>query len=156
MTTAAVTLASLAAVLEIGGIVWTIRDIRTARDHLATYLQRPGTVYASLGLAVESALALALTPQNQTLEQRIEALEAWRRGLPDELAWRERELGDVLRHDFQGALKATERTIDDQFKGLREYVVGSGQTPWIKAYRGPVLLAVGVVVGLAGNIVGAF
>jgi len=137
VTAAAVTLAVVAAVLEVVGIALTIRNIRSARDQLATFLSRPNTVYASAGLAAVSALAADVTSQNQTLEQRIDALEAWRRGLPDQLAWREQELSDTLRNDFRGALKASESTVGDQFMGLRDYVVGTGQTSWIKAYRGP-------------------
>ncbi|MFE6486983.1 hypothetical protein ACFVGN_29165 [Streptomyces sp. NPDC057757] len=155
MATTAVTLAVIAAVLEIVGIVLTVLDIRAARASLARYLTRQRTVYASAGLSAEFSMALDLIPQDRTLAQRIEALEAWRHGLPDELVRRERKLGDALRNDFRRALKASERTIDDQFKGLRDFVVGVGRSHWIKAYRGPLLLAVGVVAGLAANIVSA-
>ncbi|MGI5406629.1 hypothetical protein ACQEV9_07515 [Streptomyces chartreusis] len=154
MTAAAVTLAVVAAVLEIWGIVWTILDIRAARRRLASYLVRPRAVYAHAGVAAATAMAVGLTPQNQTIEQRLESLEAWRHALPDELGRREQRSSDILRTDFQGALKATERGIDDQLKGLREYVEGAEQSVWA-SYRGPIVLGLGVALGLAGNIVSA-
>ncbi|MER6284737.1 hypothetical protein [Streptomyces sviceus] len=148
----AVILASLAALFEIVGIAVTIVDIRAARKRLAGYLKRPRHVYASAGLAVAFAGAVDLEPGNQTLEQRIGALEAWRRGIPDELRHREDQLEDQLASDFRNALNATEKTTDDRFKGLREYVEGAQQSFWA-SYRGPSILVVGVVLGLVANIV---
>ncbi|MGP4011118.1 hypothetical protein [Streptomyces sp. 4N124] len=92
------------------------------------------------------------TVHGQTLEQRIEALEAAQRGLRDELDRREERARERLRNEFQGALKASEKTIDDQFTKLRGYVVGDGQTSRTRAYLGPIVLGIGIVVGLVGNI----
>ncbi|MEV6548763.1 hypothetical protein AB0M57_08625 [Streptomyces sp. NPDC051597] len=147
-----VILASLAALFEIVGIAVTIVDIRAARKRVAGYLKRPRHVYASADLAVAFAAAVDLEPGNQTLEKRIGALEAWRRGLPDELKYREDQLKDQLASDFRNALTAAEKTIDDQFQGLREYVEGAQQSFWA-GYRGPIILVAGVVLGLVVNIV---
>ncbi|MEU9214040.1 hypothetical protein AB0D27_40660 [Streptomyces sp. NPDC048415] len=152
MTAAAVTLAVTAAALEIWGIVWTVKDIRSARRRLASYLEFPRTVYgsahATLGSVTMTAEGTVGVP---TLEQRIEDLEAWRRGLRAELDRREGKVTERLTTRFQGALQAAEQTTDDQFKKLRTYIGGSQQSFW-ESYRGPIVLGVGVVVGLAANI----
>ncbi|MFF4308507.1 hypothetical protein [Streptomyces sp. NPDC001507] len=152
MTVAAVTLNVVAALLELGGLVWTVHDIRGARRRLSDYLRRPGNIYASLGVATEVSVALTLRRANQTLEERVDDLEAQQRNLPDELKALEKRIIDHLTGDFRGALKATEQTLDDKLVGLKDYIAGAEERWWI-SYRGPVVLAVGVVVGLAGNIV---
>ncbi|WP_210587147.1 hypothetical protein [Streptomyces sp. GESEQ-35] len=153
MTTAAVTLALIAAALEIWGIWRTIKDICTARQRLASYLDFPRTVYGSAhGLFGGLRMTATGTVHGQTLEQRIQALEAAQRGLRDELDRREERARERLRNEFQGALKASEKTIDDQVTKLRGYVVGDGQTSRTRAYRGPIVLGIGIVVGLVGNI----
>ncbi|MFJ9376813.1 hypothetical protein [Streptomyces sp. NPDC101455] len=152
MTEVAVTLASIAAVLEIWGIVWTIKDIRTERLRLASYLELPRNVYGSAHARFGALMGTAAgTVSNQTLEQRIEALEATQRGLRDELDRRDQETVERLTTDFQSALTASEQTINDQFAKLRTYVVG-GQTSWMRAYRGPIVLTAGVLAGLLANI----
>lgn len=155
MDTTVVTLAAAAALLEGGGIILTIRDIRTARTSLASYLTRRRSVHLSAALSAESAMTLHVAPQNQTLEQRLEAMEAWRRGLADELDQRERKLSERLTRQIHGAVSSAENTVNDRLEGLRNFVVGDGQTSWGKAYRGPIVLGVGLIFGLAGNIVSA-
>ncbi|XUL93847.1 hypothetical protein ACQ86D_50550 [Streptomyces galilaeus] len=87
-----------------------------------------------------------------TVEQRIEDLEAWRRGLRAELERREEKMAECLTAQFQGALKADEQTTDSLFAKLRTYIEGSQQSVW-DSYRGPITLGVGVRFGLAANIV---
>ncbi|WP_097276205.1 carbohydrate porin [Streptomyces sp. TLI_55] len=130
-------------------------DIRAAPRSLATYMSRPHTVYAAAGLAAVTTLAVGATAGTQTVEQRLAALEEWRDRLPDELDRREQQLSKVLRNDFRGGLAAVEKTIGDRIEGLRDYVRG-GEQAWWRSYRGPIVLGVGVLVGLAGNIVSSF
>ncbi|MGX9887340.1 hypothetical protein [Streptomyces sp. NPDC002276] len=152
MTEAAMALASIAAALEIWGIWWTVKDIRSARRRLGSYLELPRTVYGSAnGLFGALTMTATGTVSGQTLERRIEALEAAQDGLRGELDRRDQEIKERLTTDFQGALKASERTVDDQFAKLRAHVVGS-QTSWVTAYRGPIVLGAGVLVGLLANI----
>ena len=154
MTATAVTLAVIATTLEIWGLCWAVKDVRSARQNLARYLERPRTVYGSthgrLGAPRMTAEGTVGTP---TLEQRIEALEVWRRGLRDELDRRDEKVTERLTEQFQGGLASVEQTAEDQFKKLREYIEGSKQSLW-ESYRGPIVVVVGVVVGLAANIVG--
>ncbi|MFF1696476.1 hypothetical protein ACFVXC_23155 [Streptomyces sp. NPDC058257] len=86
-----------------------------------------------------------------TPEQRIEDLEAWRRGMRAELERREENVRERLTEHFQGALKAAEQTPDDQFAKLRAYISGSQQSAW-RSYRGPITLGVGVAFGLVANV----
>ncbi|MFM9626235.1 MULTISPECIES: hypothetical protein [Streptomyces] len=152
MTVAAVTLASIAAVLEVGGIAWTVLDIRAARRNIALYLTLPRTVYgsaqATLGHVRMTAEGTVGTP---TLEQRIGSLEAWRREIRVDLDQRDDKMTERLTKEFQNALKASEQTADDQFKKLRTYIEGSEQSVW-GSYRGPIVLGAGVVVGLVANV----
>lgn len=155
MTAAAVTLAVIAAVLEIWGLVWTIRDIRAARRNIASYLQLPNVVYGSAhGTLGVPRMTVHATVEGLTLEQRVEALEAAHRGLSEELDRREKKVTERLTKRFQGGLRSVEQTADDKFKKLRTYIEGSQQSLW-DSYRGPIVLAIGVVVGLAGNVAGA-
>ncbi|WP_328766907.1 hypothetical protein [Streptomyces sp. NBC_00286] len=153
MTAAAVTLASIAATLEIWGIWWTIVDIRRARNRLAAYLGRPRRVYASGTMVVEAAFRITATGPQQTLEQRIEALETCRHSLAEELHRSDKKLYGRLVERFQRELSASEKSLDYKLEGVREFVAGDGQSHWVLAYRGPIVLGVGVVVGLAANIV---
>ncbi|MFI6334115.1 hypothetical protein [Streptomyces sp. NPDC050535] len=155
MATAAVTLAVIAAVLEIGGIALTIRDIRAERRHLASYLVRPRHVYASDAGTVEEAMPLWGSSSEQTVEQRLASIEAWQRGLAGEQSQREKKLSDRLSDRFGRELTDVQKTLDDRLDGLREFVTSEGRPHWLVAYRGPLLLAVGVVAGLAANIVSA-
>ncbi|MFF5008040.1 hypothetical protein ACFY3G_35065 [Streptomyces phaeochromogenes] len=155
MTAAAVVLACIAAALEIWGLVWTVLDIQQARKNVAKYLELPGavsgTVGATLGAVEMTAEGTVGTP---TLEQRIEELEIWRRGMRDDLKQREQKLTERLAAQFQGGLQAAGQASDDQFKKLRGYIEGSQQSVW-DSYRGPIVLGIGVLVGLAGGIVSA-
>ncbi|MFB6548696.1 hypothetical protein [Streptomyces sp. NPDC056405] len=155
MPTAALALASAAALLEIVGIWITIRDLQKARRRLADYLRRPRTVHLSAALEATFAGSATATGPEQTLEQRIEHLENWQRGTAEALRERDKKLTKRLTDRFDRQLKASEDTLGDQLEGLRELVAGEGPQRRLRAYKGPLLLAVGVVVGLAGNIVGA-
>lgn len=153
MTAAAVTLALIAAILEILGIVLAVKDIRSARRRLGSYLELPRTVYGSAqGVFGSMTMTAEGTVGVPTVEQRIEDLEAWRRGLRAELERREEKMAERLTAQFQGALKAAEQTTDSQFAKLRTYIEGSQQSVW-DSYRGPIILGVGVGFGLAANIV---
>ncbi|MFE1024975.1 hypothetical protein ACFW5I_10470 [Streptomyces sp. NPDC058818] len=155
MSTAAITLASLAALLEVWGIGLAVKDIRAARRRLAEFLETPGAVYGSAhGTLGAPRMTAHGTVEGQTLEQRVEALEAAQRALRDELDRRDQKVTERLSKQLQGALKSVEDTSDERFKKLRDYIGGSQQSFWA-SYRGPVVLAVGVIVGLAGNIFGA-
>ncbi|WP_329276957.1 hypothetical protein [Streptomyces sp. NBC_01451] len=155
MTVAAVVLVSIAAALEIWGIQRTVRDIRAARRRLASYLELPRTVYGSVhGTLGSPEMTAEVTVGTPTLEQRVEELEAWRRGMRDELKQLDLKVTERLTEQFQGGLRSVEQTTDGQFKKLREYIEGSQQSVW-DSYRGPIVLGVGVLFGLAGNIVSA-
>ncbi|CAL9467593.1 hypothetical protein [Streptomyces sp. enrichment culture] len=72
--------------------------------------------------------------------------------MPQQLeAWDER-LVSFLRLDFQNELNAAQKTINHQLDGLREHIEGA-QQKWWQSYRGPLLLAGGVLVGTAANFV---
>ncbi|MFD9398324.1 hypothetical protein ACFWA4_05825 [Streptomyces sp. NPDC060011] len=154
MATTAVSLSVLAAVLEIWGIVWTVLDIRKARRRLAQYLHRGRHIYASGTLHVEAAMPLTVQSANSTVEQRVEALETQQQNLKEELARRDRQLIERLSTRFGSELKATEKTLDDQLTGLRDYIKGA-EEHWWKAYRGPLVLVLGVIAGLFANIFSA-
>ncbi|WML79162.1 hypothetical protein [Streptomyces sp. VNUA74] len=155
MSTAAITLASAAALLEIIGIWITISDLRKTRRRLADYLRRPRTMHLSAAAEVTSAGSLTAAGPEQTLEQRVEHLETWQRGLDEELRERDDKMTKRLTNRFERQLKASEDTMGDQLEGLRELVAGEGPQHWLRAYKGPAILAFGVLVGLAGNVVGA-
>ncbi|MEU0752007.1 hypothetical protein [Streptomyces albogriseolus] len=155
MTAAAITLAAIAALLEIGGIVITIKDIQKARHRLAAYLRRPVIAHLGTAFVVATAMNARVEIGEQTLEQRIEALEASHRALAQDTERRDKALSKRLTERFEKQLAATTENIQGDIAGLRQLVAGEGPGHWWTGYRGPLILAVGVLVGLAGNIVGA-
>ncbi|MCI3274567.1 hypothetical protein [Streptomyces cylindrosporus] len=143
----------MSAALEAGGIGLTVFDIRRAQLRLSAYLSRPLKVYSSDAGAIGEAFnAHALTSEAKTLEQRVEALEAWRRTLPTDLDQRDERTRTRLETAFQSDLTATRQSLRDQLDGMREYVAGSKQSFW-GMYRGPIALLIGVLVGTAANFV---
>lgn len=154
MTALTITLVSVAAALEIIGIWITIKDIKKARRRLAQYLHRPVITHLGAALSVEAGMTARAEIGEQTLEQRIEALEASHRALAHEVDRRDKELSDRLTQRFERQLNSTADGLKDQLDGLRQLVAGEGPGHWWTGYRGPLILAVGVIVGLAGNVVG--
>ena len=61
---------------------------------------------------------------------------------------------DTIASRFEGELKASEETLNDQLTGLSDYIRGA-EEHWWGSYRGPLVLVLGVAVGLAANIVSA-
>ncbi|CAL9379678.1 hypothetical protein [Streptomyces sp. enrichment culture] len=155
MSTAAITLASIAALLEIVGIAITVMDLHKARRKLADYLRRPRTVHLSAALEATFTASATATGPEQTLEQRVAHLENWQRGMAEALRERDKKLTKRMADRFDRQLKASENTLGDQLEGLRELVAGEGPQNRLRAYRGPAILTFGVAVGLAGNVVGA-
>lgn len=151
--TAAVILYALSAALEGGGIAVTVSDIRTAQRRLADFIHRPRRVYAGdVGSFAEAHDPSVVTSEQKTVEQRVEDLETWKRTVPGEFERRDRDLTARLERRIQIDLAAAQRTVEDQLIEVREYLEGAMQSASV-SYRGPVLLFVGVLVGLAANLV---
>ncbi|MEU6291378.1 hypothetical protein [Streptomyces sp. NPDC046988] len=155
MSTAAIALASAAALLEIIGIWITISDLRKTRRRLADYLRLPRTSQLSAAIEISFAGSATATGPEQTLEQRIVQLETWQHAMGEQLRERDEKMTKRLADCFERQLKASEAGLDGQLKALRQLVAGEGPQHWLRAYRGPLVLAVGVVVGLVGNVFGA-
>ncbi|MBT2443012.1 hypothetical protein J7E93_23475 [Streptomyces sp. ISL-36] len=150
---AAATLYVVSAVLEVGGIIKTVWDIRAARQHLRDYIRRPVHVYASnAAVAAEAYNASVVTSEPKTLERRVEDLEKWKVGVPEELSRRDREVTARLDARLQGDLDATRRSVQARLMEVSEYLEGGLQSATV-SYWGPVALFVGVVVGFCGNLV---
>ena len=82
-----------------------------------------------------------------TLASRVDALETWQAQLPDELEKRDAELSARVATTMRGELQAVSSTIADRIDGIRD-ALGKPDRWW---WRGPALLAVGVIVGTVGN-----
>lgn len=132
----------------------TVLDVRKSRKRLADYLHRGRHIYASGAVQVEAALSLTVTRANPTVEQRVEALETQHQNLKEELDRRDKQLMDRISSRFEGELKASEQTLEDQLTGLRDYIRGS-EEHWWGSYRGPLVLVLGIAFGLAANVVSA-
>ncbi|MGW1963614.1 hypothetical protein ACWCPD_25700 [Streptomyces sp. NPDC001935] len=146
----------ISAALEIVGLIVTVLDIVNARRRLGALLGRTRFVYGQMTVRGEHAIAAPPDVDVQgPLEQRVENLEQWTRALPQQLATWDEKLVSYLTHDFEGDLRATERTVNHQLDGLREYIEGARQN-WWQGYRGPILLVGGVAVGTAANFVALY
>ncbi|MFI7408742.1 hypothetical protein ACIBU0_08765 [Streptomyces sp. NPDC049627] len=149
---AAATLYAISAVLEVGGIVKTVWDIRNARQNLRDFIRRPRHVYASdAAVAAEAYNVGVVTSEPKALEQRVEDLEEWKRTLPEALDRRDREVVTRLETRLQGDLDASRRTVQAQLMEVSEYLEGGLQSATV-SYWGPAALFVGVVVGFCGNL----
>lgn len=149
----AATLYVISAVLEVGGIVKTVWDIRDARRNLRDFIRRPHHVYASdAAVATEAYNAVVVTSEPKTLEQRVEGLEEWKRSLPEALDRRDREVVARLETRLQGDLDASRRSVQAQLMEVSEYLEGGLQSARV-SYWGPAALLAGVMVGFWGNLV---
>ncbi|MEU9998093.1 hypothetical protein [Streptomyces sp. NPDC050848] len=148
------TLYVVAFVLELVGLFWTVSDILGARRRLLAYFRRPAYAYArDVAAAVEAYNITARTDPPPTVNDRIQALEEWRAGLPAELDRRDREVASHLETRLQGDLDATHQSIETQLRQVNEYLEGGLQEAHVSLV-GPVVLLAGVIVGFLGNIRG--
>ncbi|MGP3990818.1 hypothetical protein [Streptomyces sp. 3N207] len=150
---AAVALHVISVVLEVGGIVTTVWDIRNARRNLRDFIRRPRHAYASSATVTSEAYSAdVVTSDTKTLEQRVEDLEEWRRSVPEALDRRDREVAARLETRLQGDLEGSRRSVQAQLVEVSEYLEGGLQSATV-SYRGPAALFVGVIVGFCGNFV---
>lgn len=99
------------------------------------------------------AQSVTLSIPDASVEDRVTVLEEWRRNLPAELSEREQRLRKQVESRVDTTVNSAQRSLNDRVKGLRHYVVGDGRRSWWAVYRGPLLLVVGVLLGLIGNLV---
>jgi hypothetical protein len=130
-----------------------IVDLRAARSRLTNYLARPLKAYATDASAAGEAFdASVITSGIETLDQRVAALEQWRQSLPAELDQRENRLRGRMESRTASDLAAMRDSLNDHIDGLRKYVAGDPPAPLWRTYRGPLVLLMGVLVGLWANL----
>lgn len=148
------TLYVIALGLEVLGFHWTLKDIHAAREKLLQYFHRDRYVYPSgTGAAVEAFGVTADTSGPKTLTERVEALEHWRKSVPEELDRRDRKMTAHLETRLSGDLEATRRSVETQFRQVNEYLEGGLQSATV-SYRGPIALLLGVIFGFCASLAG--
>lgn len=138
-----------AGVLELLGIWLSLEDLRRLQRRLRDFAGRPIQVFSTDAAAASEAAAVGIVlGGDPTLEQRIDALETWRKAMTVGLADRDAAIRRELRAEISSEVSSLRASVNDRFTGLNE-VIGAPDRWW---WRGPVLLAVGVVVGAVGNL----
>lgn len=151
MSCVAATLYGVSGTLETIGLIVTVADISAARQRVVELLTRTRHVSGYDAVRGEETFEPLPAPDEaQTVEQRVEALEQWTRGVPQRIEQRDARLVDFVTRSYQGELEAARKTINDQLDGLLKYIKGTEQSAW-DSYKGPILLVVGVLVGMAAN-----
>lgn len=139
----------VAGILELLGLWFTFADLRAVQRRLREYVGRPINVFVHDAIAISDTVAVGVvTGPEPTLEEKIAALEEWRAALPVQLDDRDQTLRTQLRSELTGEMSALRNSLNDRIAGLQE-VVGKPDRFW---WRGPLMLGLGVLLGLVGNL----
>lgn len=140
---------AIAALTELVGVRLTFVDIRAVQQRLREYLSRPIQIFVTDVAAVSDAFGAAVvTGPPPTMEQRVEALEQWRTAVPGQMDEKVTTLRTQMRSELASEVSSLRASVNDRLDGLHK-VVGSPDKYW---WRGPAVLAAGVLLGAAGNL----
>ncbi len=148
---------ALSAVLEIGGLVLTIFDITGGQRRLREFLSNQPGIIATV-VAPPSHGASVPTQaggSSPSFDERVDALEAWRRDLPSHLDKREDDLFEHVQKNYGRVFENTYKTLMAQWREVRRYFAGENRSFW-RLYLGPALVFIGIVTGFAGNWLNLF
>lgn|GEM_PF-3773043 len=139
-------LAIASGLLGLSGILLTVADTRGARRRTSAYQKRGYTHYLSAQGRARVSGSASISGPPPSLEQRIASLETTVEQLQEVIVKTE----DDLRAEFNASLRQVmaeyDATIQERFQALRGLVIGRRQT-WLRAYLGPLLVALGIVLG---------
>jgi hypothetical protein len=155
VTLTVVALSAVAAVLEVGGVVVTVFDIRGLTNRIQTFQATGVTRYLRAALHARASASATLTGgAPPTVEQRVSALEQ-RASTHDAY---HPTMEEALRSEFaemlRGSLADSERTVMEQFEALKKVAIGPSVSRG-RRYLGPALVMLGIVCGTTAAIVGA-
>lgn len=152
-------LAIIGTALELVGLWWTVQDLQKAAKVLGQYDTEGHSLWlAAFPAHARSSGSATFTGGSEPpVERRLSLIEAEVRELPDRLARLEDHLREEWQGSIQGALEATEKTLNDRITRLREYVIRdrriSTSDRW---WRGPLAVFVGIVLSCSSDVLGAF
>lgn len=148
----------LSAILEFIGLLVTVLDIRAAARRLSVFLENPPavtvTAMGSLDHGASEKFGIEIHRDTDP-NQQFEALRAWASELDDKLNRREDALWEVLRKSYGRVFTNTYKTFMEQWRSVRGYLAGD-RPNWWRLYRGPLLLFVGIGLGLVGNLLNLY
>lgn len=141
------------ALAEMAGVGITVVDLSSASRRLQKFLtdEPPFIVTASApGRTSASSTASAGLPS--TPEKRLDALEAWRdTDLPKELD----QLDAGLRRLISTITQNSYDTFMGRWRHLKTFL-RLGHQHWFRRYLGPIIVALGIVLGLIANAVNIY
>jgi hypothetical protein len=124
------------------GVGITIFDLTSASRHLQKFLKDEPPVKSR---SSASATGSGGTPP--TVDQRVDALEDWKRSeLPGELDRLYMEIHSLI----TTVANNTYGTFMDRWRHIKDYLRG-GHQGLFRRYLGPIVVGVGILLGLAGN-----
>lgn len=146
----------IAAVLEIVGVLTIGLDLIARRRRILGYerAQRNVVIYGKTAFDRTRANEReVVTDREPTLDERVTALEQRAAGEADRTDRAVRAAENQLELQIRQTEDAIEATMQRRFEQLVE-LIGPGESPWT-AWVGFGALFLGVLVGTAGNLVGA-
>lgn len=130
------------------GVGITVFDLTSASRRLQKFLKdEPPVRLAASSKSRSSVSAVGSGGTPPTVGQRVDALEDWKRNeLPAELDRLYAEIHDLI----TTVANNTYGTFMDRWRHIKDYLRGGNQG-WFRRYLGPIVVGVGILLGLAGN-----
>lgn len=141
------------ALAELAGVLITVVDLSSASRRLQKFLtDEPPFIVTASGPSRNAVSVTATSGSAPAPEMRLEALEAWKNDvLPKEL--------DQLDADLRRLISTITQNTYDTFMGrwrhLKTYL-RLGHQHWFRRYLGPIIVALGIALGLVANAVNIY
>ena len=152
MRALALSLLLAGAALEIVGLVVTFRELRSRLRAVVDYEQRPITVYAhGIGAVTWMGRATVTVDPPPSLEQQVADLKRSIEQLHEEIDARTRRAEERSRKAAEDIATGVRRQVEDHLSALSALALsnaGRGR----KAYAGPVLFLVGLLLQTGSNL----
>jgi hypothetical protein len=153
MSISVVALAASSGLLELGGLWLTVCDIRDFAARVHGYKARGYTLYLRAAGRVRVGGSAEISGSRPTLEQRVDALEAMADHLTAQITKAEDDLRAEFNQSLSDMLADHEKEALERLYALRDLVIGPPRR-WIRVFAGPLLIAAGIICGVAAAVVG--
>ncbi len=141
------------ALAELVGVAITVIDLSSASRRLQKFLtDEPPFIVTASGKSRTAVSATAVGVSAPAPEKRLDALETWKANeLPKELD----QLDADLRRLISSITQNTYDTFMGRWRHLKTYL-RLGHQHWLRRYLGPIIVALGIALGLVANAVNIY
>jgi hypothetical protein len=154
-----ITLYVVAGLLEALGIGFSVLELRNTGKRLQSYKMSPRVINLRAAQWTEAALPLTVRiDPPPPLETRIELLESIVQQDREQPAEDVAQLKDYARQEASEAIDHVQKSVGRELNRLVDLVFALNDPDrpgWRRWWLGPVMLVLGLVLGLIGNVVSA-